>query len=82
MLAATFVCEHYSDVSAFEAAKRFCRVMCEKPILPEKPVYGSNNWYYAYGKSSREEILKDADIIAELDTLVLSAREKALVQNT
>lgn len=66
LLAATFVCEHYSDVSAFEAAKRFCRVMCKKPILPEKPVYGSNNWYYAYGKSSREEILKDADIIAEL----------------
>ena len=66
LLAATFVCEHYNGISAFEAAKKFCHIMCENPILPEKPVYGSNNWYYAYGKSSGKEILKDADIIAEL----------------
>ena len=28
--------------------------------------YGSNNWYYAYGDSSEEEILQDTDYIVEL----------------
>jgi alpha-galactosidase len=30
------------------------------------PVYGSNNWYYAYGDSSEEEILSDTDYILKL----------------
>lgn len=66
LLAGIIVCEHYKEMSAFKAASKFCRVMCEKPRLPKEPVYGSNNWYYAYGKSSRKDILKDAEIIAEL----------------
>ena len=40
--------------------------MCDDPLLPEKPVYGGNNWYYAYGKSSRSEILGDCRYIASL----------------
>ena len=36
------------------------------PILPKYPVYGSNNWYYAYGKSSESEILADCDYILNL----------------
>ena len=66
LLAGTVVCETYSGINEFEAARRFCRVMCEDPILPRMPVYGSNNWYYAYGNSSREEILSDTKLIAEL----------------
>lgn len=62
----TFVNEVYENIGAFEATKRFCRVMCTDPILPKEPVYGSNNWYYAYGKSSREEILTDAKLLADL----------------
>src|ERR1019366_6240369 len=43
------------------AARGFCRGMCDKPILPAKPLYGSNNWYYAYGRNtSAEASLKDA----------------------
>lgn len=60
------VCEKYEDMSAFEAAKRFCRVMCPNPILPKEPIYGGNNWYYAYGKSSREEILSDVSLLSKL----------------
>ena len=30
------------------------------------PVYGSNNWYYAYGNSSEKEILQDTDYLLEL----------------
>ena len=64
--AATVVSELYEDMSAFVAAQAFCRRMNTDPILPEKPVYGANNWYYAYGRSSREDILKDAEYLAKL----------------
>lgn len=66
LLAATFVCEHYTGMSAFKAACEFCKVMSPDPRLPKEPVYGSNNWYYAYGKSTYEDIMTDAKIIAEL----------------
>lgn len=64
--AATVVSAWYPEISPFEAGKRFCGVMCKDPILPKSPVYGSNNWYYAYGKSSEREILEDTTYLAEL----------------
>ena len=64
--AAQVVCREYTDIRSFEAARRFCRVMCEDPLLPETPVYGANNWYYAYGHSSRQEVLADAAYLAKL----------------
>jgi len=52
--------------SAFEAARAFCRVMCSDPVLPSGPVFGGNNWYYAYGKSSAARIIEDTKNIVEL----------------
>ncbi len=52
-------------MSAFEAGRAFCRLMCPESRLPDHKVYGSNNWYYAYGRSSHEEILGDAKIVAD-----------------
>lgn len=52
--------------TAFEAVKDFCKKMCPVPRLPQTAVYGSNNWYYAYGNSSAEDILKDAELLCEL----------------
>ncbi len=66
LLACTVVCEKYENMSEFRAAKAFCAVMCENPRLPKEPVYGSNNWYYAYGNSSFEEIIEDARLISRL----------------
>lgn len=66
LLAAQVVSEVYEDMSAFAAAQAFCKRICEDPILPEKPVYGANNWYYAYGRSSAKDILADADYLARL----------------
>lgn len=60
LLAAEFVSREYY-CSEFEALEDFCTIMCPKPLLPNNVVYGGNNWYYAYGESSREEILKDAE---------------------
>ena len=62
----TVVCRRYSGMSAFRAGQAFCKVLCDDPILPKEAVYGGNNWYYAYGKSSREEILEDAKLISRL----------------
>ena len=47
-------------------ASAFCAAMCPSPRLPEGLIYGSNNWYYAYGKSSHAEILRDAALLKEL----------------
>ena len=60
--------EHYEGITAFRAIQRFCRLLCDAPLLPKGPVYGSNNWYYAMGNTSREEFLATARETAELST--------------
>ena len=49
-----------------EAVAAFCKLMCPTPRLPKGPVYGTNDWYYAYGKNSEEGILRDTDLIVSL----------------
>lgn len=66
LMAAEMVFAEHHDTDAFDGLRAFCRIMCGKSRLPEKPVYGFNNWYYAYGKSSRDDILADADLLAEV----------------
>ncbi len=50
----------------FQTDRRFCGLMCEKPRLPKQPVYGINDWYFAYGNNSFELIKKTTAIMAEL----------------
>jgi alpha-galactosidase len=52
--------------TAFAALHAFCRQMCANPKLPTQPVFGSNDWYYAYGKNSAATVLSDAQRIVEL----------------
>lgn len=66
LCAARIVSREFSQCTVFEAAREFCRAMCPDPVFPEKPVYGSNNWYYAYGDSSQKEILRDTDYLCRL----------------
>ncbi|HTE12515.1 MAG TPA: hypothetical protein VK645_16140 [Chitinophagaceae bacterium] len=47
---------------------RFCGMMCDKPRLPEQPVYGINDWYFAYGNNSFDLIKKTTAIMSELVT--------------
>ena len=54
------------DETPYQAAKALCRAMCPAPRLPREPVYGGNNWYYAYGNSSHERIMEDARLMADL----------------
>jgi alpha-galactosidase len=58
--------EGQPEENAFHSACAFCKELCDNPLIPSQPVYGGNNWYYAYGDSSHEEILNDTELIAEL----------------
>ena len=65
--AATVVRVETADETPFQALRRLCRAMCADPLLPDGPVVGSNNWYYAYGRDfGPGEILRDARTIVEL----------------
>jgi alpha-galactosidase len=52
--------------SPFTAARAMCIAMCGSPRLPEKPVYGLNDWYFTYGNNSEEMILDHVDLLADL----------------
>ena len=58
--------KRFAELQKASQDEEFCKKMCTDPIFPEFPVYGSNNWYYAYGDSSEEEILSDTDYILKL----------------
>jgi len=55
-----------SDESAFAALRAFCKQMCPNPRIPREPIYGSNDWYWAYGKNSRESVWRDSQTIVDL----------------
>jgi alpha-galactosidase len=52
--------------SSHAALHAFCRDMCQNPRLPSHPVYGSNDWYWAYGNNSASSVRLDAQHIVEL----------------
>ncbi len=57
-----------ANESPFATARRFCGLMCEHPRLPKQPVYGINDWYYAYGNNSPKLIKEQTALMAELVT--------------
>jgi len=65
LLLATLVGRSYKSISTFAADRHFCQELCSSPRLPVRPVYGGNNWYYAYGKSSASEIRSDSERVAK-----------------
>lgn len=54
--------------NAYYTTHRFCGMMCEKPRLPKQPVYGINDWYFAYGNNTFDLIKKTTAMMAELIT--------------
>lgn len=56
--------------SAHAALRAFCRDLCPAPVLPAFPVYGANDWYWAYGKNSADSVRDDAARIVELSPAV------------
>jgi len=52
--------------SSFAAIHAFCKQMCDDPRVVPQPVYGSNDWYWAYGKNSATSVIADAQHIVSL----------------
>lgn len=50
----------------WRAGQEFCKLMCPAPRLPPGPIFGVNDWNYAYGKNTANGILRDSDLIASL----------------
>lgn len=63
---AEILMKRYETEDTFAATQQFCGSMCTDSISRPEPVYGSNNWYYAYGVSSREDILRDTAYLASM----------------
>jgi alpha-galactosidase len=55
-----------AGTGVFQAAQDFCRLLCPAPRLPAHPVYGVNDWYYAYGVNTAAQILVDVRHTAHL----------------
>jgi len=69
LLAADIVTTESTAIETpFLTARRFCKMMCEKPRLPKQPVYGINDWYYAYGNNSAKLIKEQTALMAGLVT--------------
>lgn len=63
---ATFVYKEYDSPDVYACLCDYCKNLCDSPVLPEERIYGGNNWYYAYGKSSYDEIISDTKVQVEL----------------
>lgn len=61
------------DISPYRAACALCRALSEHPRLTEKPICGSNNWYYLYGENlTAESVLREVEQLAELSPLAVN----------
>ena len=54
--------------NVFATVRRFCKQMCASPRKVAQPVYGINDWYFAYGNNSAELILQHTSLLAPLVT--------------
>ncbi len=50
----------------FQTTQAFCADMCTNPLRTQQPVYGFNDWYYLYGKNTRQTVLRDTRTLVEL----------------
>ena len=67
LLACEVVCrEGREGELPYRAAEDFCRMMCPKPNLPTEPIFGVNNWYWAYGNITHESVIDECDYLMEM----------------
>ncbi len=67
-LAAATIVTHAGGAgeTPLDALSALCRKMCPRPRLAKGPVFGTNDWYYAYGRNTAAGILRDTDLIVAL----------------
>ena len=50
----------------YDVATQFSKKLCDSPILPKEPIFGVNNWYWAYGNISKEVVLQETDYLLRM----------------
>jgi alpha-galactosidase len=65
-VATIVTCQGKPGEPPIAVTRQFCKQMCPTPRLPAGPLFGSNDWNYAYGRNSADGILRDADLIASV----------------
>ncbi len=74
----TIVSRSYEGLSPFAATCEFCKQLCERPLTPDRPIYGFNDWLCAYGRNSATSVRRDAATLASL-TEGLAARPYCVI---
>ncbi len=54
------------EADAYKVAKKFACLMCDNPVDIKSPIFGVNNWYWAYGQISHEIVEKETDYLMKL----------------
>lgn len=62
----TVVSQEGHGESPFAATQTFCHRMSPNPLLADHPIYGTNDWNYAYGNNSADLIAKVSTMVSEL----------------
>ena len=66
-LLACEVVELFSEgEDVYKVAKKFARVMQPNPNMPKEPIFGVNNWYWAYGRISHDIVMTESDYLKEM----------------
>lgn len=67
-LTAAIVCSRrgIEGESAYGACREFCKIMCESPKQLKQPVFGVNNWYWAYGMTKYVTVMEEAQYLSDL----------------
>ncbi len=50
----------------FKVASRFASLMCDKPVLAKEPIFGINNWYWAYGDITYDTVMSETDYLMKM----------------
>ncbi len=59
------LCFKEYECDAFSALCDFCKVMCDNPRIPDRQIFGGNDWYCNYGDNSFDKILTHTKRIVE-----------------
>jgi alpha-galactosidase len=65
-LATVVTHQGHAEEGVLVAGQQLCQKMCEAPRLPKSPIFGFNDWNYAYGTNTAEGIVRDADLLASV----------------